>query len=363
MKITEALEKAVEQKASDIHINIGLAPVVRKNTVIMSLDFPEITSEDLTAFLNRFVYEGGRDKLEENKDIDFAVMLESRNRFRVNVHYQRGKPALSFRVIPNSIPELNELELPGVIEEIMGLPRGLVLVTGPAGSGKSTTLAATINKINEQSAKRIITLEDPIEYLFENKLSHIEQRELGRDVTNFASGLKHAMRQDPDIIMLGEMRDLETTSAAITAAETGHLVLSTLHTINAAQTIERIIDIYPDGQQNHIRSLLSNTLKAVVSQTLFQRKDMEGMIPCSEVLVCNSAAKNCIRDNRLHEIPNIIETSRQIGMHSLDKSILDTFYKGAIYKNDAVAKASNQTQMQKVLGKVYDEKDFAPIVF
>ena len=361
--LEKILQLAIREKASDLHVNVGFAPVIRRNTVILPLELPATTRLDVDSFVRSMISEEKYSKLQELRDVDFAMMLPDGNRFRVNVHFQRGELAISFRVIPNKIYQLESLELPPIFEKIMEIPRGLILVTGPTGSGKSTTLAAIIDRINQTTAKRIITLEDPIEYLFTNASSQIEQRELGSDVNSFASGLKHAMRQDPDIIMVGEMRDLETTSAAITAAETGHLVLSTLHTINAAQTIERIIDIYPNGQQNHIRSLLANTLKAVVSQTLFQRKDCDGMVPCVEVLLCNAATRNCIRDSRLHEIPNIIETSRQIGMQSLDKSILDVFYKGMIYKRDAIGKCANQTQMQKLLGKVYDEKDNVPIVF
>jgi twitching motility protein PilT len=267
------------------------------------------------------------------------------------------------RVINNFIPELDTLELPDIVKHILEMPRGLILVTGPTGSGKSTTLASMLNRINAVKPHRIITLEDPVEYLFENKKCQIEQREVGDDVTGFASGLKHAMRQDPDIVMVGEMRDLETTSAAITAAETGHLVLSTLHTINATQTIERILDIYPEGQQAQIRSLLANTLKAVISQTLFKRKDKRGMVPCVEIMICNSAAKNCIRENRLHEIPNIIQTSRQLGMQTLDASISEMFFRGMIYKKDAIAKSSNQAQMQKLLGGVADDDTSIPKVY
>ena len=246
--LEKILQLAIREKASDLHVNVGFAPVIRRNTVILPLELPATTRLDVDSFVRSMISEEKYSKLQELRDVDFAMMLPDGNRFRVNVHFQRGELAISFRVIPNKIYQLESLELPPIFEKIMEIPRGLILVTGPTGSGKSTTLAAIIDRINQTTAKRIITLEDPIEYLFTNASSQIEQRELGSDVNSFASGLKHAMRQDPDIIMVGEMRDLETTSAAITAAETGHLVLSTLHTINAAQTIERIIDIYPNGQ-------------------------------------------------------------------------------------------------------------------
>jgi twitching motility protein PilT len=237
------------------------------------------------------------------------------------------------------------------------MPRGLVLVTGHTGSGKSTTLAAMIGLINSRYGKRIITLEDPVEYLIENERCMIEQREIGSDCPNFASGLLHALRQDPDIIMVGEMRDLETTSFTITAAETGHLVISTLHTINASQSIERIIDIYPSGQQNQIRTMLSNTLQAVISQTLFKRIDQPGMVPCIEILLCTAATRNCIRENRIYEIPNIIETSRRMGMQTMDASIAEMYFKGFIDRDEAIVRSSNPGKMEKTLavaGKMND---------
>jgi twitching motility protein PilT len=206
-----------------------------------------------------------------------------------------------------------------------------------------------IGLINEKYRKRIITLEDPVEYLLENKNSMIEQREVGSDCPNFASGLRHVLRQDPDIIMVGEMRDLETTSFTITAAETGHLVLSTLHTNNASQTIERIIDIYPASQQNQIRAMVSNTLQAVISQTLFKRIDEVGMVPCTEILLCTSAVRNCVRENRIYEIPNIIETSRRLGMQTLDSSIADMYFQGYIDRDEAIVRSTNPAKMEKIL--------------
>lgn len=291
-------------------------------------------------------------KFEENKDIDFSTSIEGGHRFRVNAHYQRDTIAISFRVIPNQVFSIDALNLPPIVKDLTDLPRGLVLVTGHTGSGKSTTLAAMIELINTKYGKHIVTLEDPIEYLIENNKSIIEQREIGTDCPEFASGLKHVLRQDPDIIMVGEMRDLETTSFTITAAETGHLVLSTLHTINAAQTIERIIDIYPAGQQNQIRTMLANTLQAVISQTLFRRIDKPGMVPCLEVLLCTSAVRNCIRENRIYEIPNIIETSRRLGMQNIDNSITDMYAKGYIDRDEAIMRSSNPAKMEKTLAPV-----------
>ncbi|MHC4640484.1 MAG: type IV pilus twitching motility protein PilT, partial [Planctomycetota bacterium] len=279
------LESAIEQQASDVHINVGVPPVLRKNTELIDMDFPEVSDEDAKEMVLAMVGPDRYKKFEEQQDLDFSTTLEDGHRFRVNAHFQRETVAISFRVIPNEIPTLEELHLPPIVQELADLPRGLVLVTGHTGSGKSTTLASVVGQINSKYRKHIITLEDPIEYGLENDNSLIEQREIGADCTNFASGLKHILRQDPDIIMVGEMRDLETTSFTITAAETGHLVFSTLHTINAPQTIERIIDIYPANQQNQIRTMLSNTLQAVITQTLFRRIDEPGMVPCTEILL------------------------------------------------------------------------------
>jgi twitching motility protein PilT len=347
--IKTILTNAIENKASDVHINIGMPPVLRKNTELMAMDFPPVTNEDAKEMVLSMVGPEKFKKLQENKDFDFSTTVEDGHRFRVNAHYQRDTIAISFRVIPNQICQIDQLNLPPIVKELTDLPRGLVLITGHTGSGKSTTLAAMVGSINSRYSKRIITLEDPIEYLIENENSMIEQREVGSDCPNFASGLRHVLRQDPDIIMVGEMRDLETTSFTITAAETGHLVFSTLHTINAPQTVERIIDIYPANQQNQIRTMLANTLQAVISQTLFKRVDEPGMIPCTEILLCTSATRNCIRENRIYEIPNIIETSRRLGMQSLDSSIAEMYFKGYIDREEAIARSTNPGKMEKTL--------------
>jgi twitching motility protein PilT len=312
LDIRQLLAAAVQSKASDLHINVGLPPVTRINTELITVKTSPITKEQAVDMLLGMIGEERFKIFEKKRDYDFSTTLDDGHRFRVNAHFQRDTVALSFRLIPNQIPDFNQLHMPRIVSELAVLPRGLVLVTGHTGCGKSTTLAAMIGMVNDTSCKRIITLEDPIEYAFENNMSMIEQREMGFDCTTFASGLKHALRQDPEVILVGEMRDLETTSATITAAETGHLVLSTLHTINAAQTVERAIDVYPAAQQNQIRAMLSNTLQAVVSQTLFKRIDQPGMVPAVEILLCNPAVRNCIRENRIHEIPNIISTSRKI---------------------------------------------------
>lgn len=347
--IKTILAKAIENGASDVHINVGIPPILRKNTELIDMDFSEVTEKDAEDMIKSMVDEERFKEFKQNKDLDFSTYLDDGHRFRVNAHFQRETMAISFRVIPNEIPLIEDLHLLPIVKELTDLPRGLVLVTGHTGSGKSTTLAAMIGSINSKYRKRIITLEDPVEYALENNECMIEQRELGTDCPDFASGLKHVLRQDPDIIMVGEMRDLETISFTMTAAETGHLVFSTLHTINSAQTIERIIDVYPAAQQNQIRTMLANTLQAVISQTLFKRVDEPGMVPCTEILLCTSAVRNCIRENRIYEIPNIIETSRRLGMQNLDYSIAEMYSKGYIDRDEAVMRSSNPAKMEKTL--------------
>jgi twitching motility protein PilT len=349
VNIKTILSKAIENNASDVHINVGIPPILRRNTELIDMDFPVVSDKDVEAMINSMVEPDRFKEFKQNKDLDFSTSLEDGHRFRVNAHYQRETMAISFRVIPNEIPLIDDLHLPPIVKELTDLPRGLVLVTGHTGSGKSTTLAAMIGSINMKYRKRIMTLEDPVEYALENQESMIEQREIGCDCPEFASGLKHVLRQDPDIIMVGEMRDLETISFTMTAAETGHLVFSTLHTINSAQTIERIIDVYPAAQQNQIRTMLANTLQAVISQTLFKRVDEPGMVPCTEILLCTSAVRNCIRENRIYEIPNIIETSRRLGMQNLDYSIAEMYSKGYIDREEAVIRSSNPAKMEKTL--------------
>jgi len=347
--VKEILAKAIEKKASDVHINAGMPPVIRKDTELFNLDFPVQSNADAREMVISMIGPDRFKVFEEKRDLDFSTTIDDGHRFRVNAHYQRDTIAISFRVIPNRIPSIDALHLPAIIKELTDLPRGLVLVTGHTGSGKSTTLAGMIGRINKKYTKRIITLEDPVEYALENEMCMIEQREIGFDCPDFASGLRHVLRQDPDIIMVGEMRDLETTSSTITAAETGHLVFSTLHTINAPQTIERIVDIYPASQQGQIRTMLANTLQAVISQTLFRRIDKPGMVPCTETLLCTSAVRNCIRENRIYEIPNIIETSRRVGMQNMDNSIVDMYLKGHIDRDEAITHSSNPGKMDKTL--------------
>lgn len=347
--IKSLLAYTIKAGASDLHINVFERPIMRINTKLVAIDTGEITPDIVRQMVLEMIGPDKFDIFEQRRDYDFSTTINDGSRFRVNAHYQRDTIALSFRAISNQIPKMPQLHLPSIVEKLTNLPRGLVIVTGHTGSGKSTTLASMVEQVNENYCKRIITLEDPIEYTFTNDKSMIEQREIGPDCTDFASGLRHVLRQDPDVILVGEMRDLETTSSTITAAETGHLVFSTLHTVSAAQTIERIIDIYPASQQNQIRAMLSNTLQAVISQTLFKRIDKPGMVPCVEILLCNSAVRNCIRENRIYEIPNIISTSRKTGMQDLDYSIAQMFFNGFIDRDEAITRCMNPQKMDKLL--------------
>src|SRR5918993_1277712 len=347
--LNDMLRNAVQAKASDIHIKVGSPPLFRIHTVVQPTDFPVVTPEGAERIAKEMMNDARCAEFQQKRDSDFSYEIPGLSRFRVNAHYQRNTVALSFRTINDKIRPIEQLFLPEVVHRLPYLPRGLILVTGPTGSGKSTPLAAMVDAINRREQGHIITLEDPIEYAFQSNKCAIEQREVGADVTTFASGLRHSLRQDPDVILVGEMRDLETTAAAITAAETGHLVFSTLHTVNAPQTIERIIDIYPSDQQNQIRSMLSNTLQAVISQTLFKRVDQPGMIPGVEVMLCTPAVRNCIRENRIFEIPNIISTSRSLGMQSLDDSIKQLFVNGYISKEDAIAQAAHPEKLERSL--------------
>ncbi len=347
--LNNILKTAVELKASDVHITVGQPPLFRIHTVVTPSDFPIVTKEGSVELAKAMMSERQWAGFEELRDADFSYEIPGAGRFRVNAHYQRKSVAISIRTINDKVRPIEQLFLPEIVSKLTYLPRGLVLVTGPTGSGKSTTLAAMIDAINRREAGHIITLEDPIEYAFISAKSCIEQREIGSDCPSFSSGLRHALRQDPDVILVGEMRDLETVGSAITAAETGHLVFSTLHTVNAPQTIERIIDVYPSDQQNQIRSMLANTLQAVISQTLFKRVDQPGMIPALELMLCTPAVRNCIRENRIFEIPNIIETSRALGMQTLDSSIKQLYVNGYVSREDAIAQAAHPEKLDRAL--------------
>ncbi len=350
MDIDDVLKKALEMDASDIHLVAGHPVTFRIHKEMTPIpELPLLTADNAMAMLKKIAGAPQMKTFDEKQDSDFSYAVEGVGRFRVNAHMQSKTVGLSLRSIKETIPPLASLNLPEIISKLTYLPRGLVLVTGETGSGKSTTLAAMIQEMNRRYSKHIITLEDPIEYLMHSEKCVIEQRELGADTPSFASGLKHVLRQDPDIILVGEMRDLETTSAAITAAETGHLVLSTLHTNSAPSTIDRIIDMYPGGQQNQIRTMLSNTLQAVICQVLFKRADKPGMAPALEIMLATPAVRNLIREQRTYEITNVIETNRALGMRTLDNSIMELYFNGMISREEAIAKANSPDKIQRAI--------------
>ncbi len=342
MEMIEILTAAVAQKASDIHIVIGKPPMARIRGEIETLStFDIITPEESKRLIYSILYDEQKSRYEENYELDCSINIHGVARFRVNVLMQKLGVEAVLRVIPNKIPAPEEIMLQPEIVKLADLPRGLVLVTGPTGSGKSTTLACLIELINQRYKKHILTIEDPIEFSYETKMSIIRQREVGMHTKSFSAGLKHALRQDPDVVLIGEMRDLETIAAALTMAETGHLVFATLHTQDAAQTVDRIIDVFPSGQQQQIRIQLAATLKAVVSQVLIPRKDGIGRVAAREIMFVTPAIGNLIREGKTHQIYTAIETGAKFGMINLDKCLLEFVKKGWISTEEAVAKAQN----------------------
>ncbi|MDV6377230.1 type IV pilus twitching motility protein PilT [Sporosarcina sp. GW1-11] len=320
-RIDQLLTEAFNSKASDIHLTVGVPPIFRIHGDLKRYGEIPLTPDDTERIVFQTIPEKMLAAFKEAGQIDYSYEIAGVSRFRVNAFQQRGSISLAFRTIPTKIPTIDELNMPATLMNLAGTAQGLILVTGPTGSGKSTTLAAMIRYMNETMRKHIITLEDPIEYMHEHGTSIIDQREVGFDTNSFADGLRASLRQDPDVILVGEMRDLETISTAITAAETGHLVLATLHTWSAASTIDRIIDVFPHGQQSQIRVQLAGVLTAVVSQRLFKTMDGTGRRAATEIMINNAAVSNLIRSEKVHQIPNVIQTSRASGMHMMDHSV------------------------------------------
>ncbi len=319
--IDELLYAAYKEYASDVHITIGLPPVFRIHGQLRRLDVAPYNLEEVEQLANSLMEDRTKKAFHEDGEVDFSYELKDVSRFRINIYKKREGLSIAIRLIPAKIPTIEEMKLPEVLKKIASKPQGLVLVTGPTGSGKSTTLAAMIDYINETASKHIITLEDPIEYIHEHKMSVIEQREVGKDTKKFASGLRASLRQDPDVILVGEMRDLETISTAVTAAETGHLVFGTLHTNSAPTTIERIVDVFPAEQQGQIRFQLASVLQAIISQRLFPTKNGKGRIAATEILTQTSAVSSLIRNQKIHQLANVMQTSRDQGMHTLEMDI------------------------------------------
>ncbi|MCL5104161.1 MAG: type IV pilus twitching motility protein PilT [Armatimonadetes bacterium] len=340
----------VQRGASDLHMCTGVPPVIRLDGQLIPLNYAKLDANTI----QRMVYDVLSDiqiqRFEQEWELDFSYTLLKTSRFRVNLFRDKGAIAAAFRLIPIKVPTIKELGLPLVLETITRRPRGLVLVTGPTGSGKSTTQAAMINQINNERSAHIITVEDPIEYLHQHRYSIINQRELGQDTKEFARALRAALREDPDVILVGEMRDLETISLAITAAETGHLVLATLHTNSASQTVDRMVDAFPPQQQEQIRLMLSNSLEAVLCQQLLPRVGKPGRVCAMEIMVATSAIRNLIREAKTHQITSVIQTSASAGMTTMDQNICDLYKKGVVSYDDAMAVAMNQDELRNLLG-------------
>lgn len=333
--IVQLLTKAYEEQASDLHLSFGIPAVFRINGQLRQRGDRVYTSSELQQMVEHILPVNKKEDFEAKGEADFNYALEGLCRFRINAFHQRGQVSIAARLISADIPTIQQLGMPDVLIELAEKPQGLILVTGPTGSGKSTTLAAMIDYINDNFSKHIITLEDPIEYLHTHKKSVVNQREIGVDTQSFANGLRSALRQDPEIILVGEMRDLETISTAITAAETGHLVLATLHTSSAATTIDRIIDVFPPHQQSQIRIQLANVLQGIVSQRLFVKKDGQGRVAATEILIQTPSIANLIRSEKVHQIQNVIQTSRKLGMHTLETSIQQLMASGLLNYDDA----------------------------
>jgi len=347
MNLIELLSIGVEKNASDVHLTVGIPPTYRIDGALISLVERKLTAEDTLYLVKQALNETRMNKLDETGEIDFSYSIPSIGRFRVNAFKQRGSYAMVLRIIPLEIPLMDELGLPTILNDLSRLPRGLILVTGPTGSGKTTTLASIINKINSERRCHIITLEDPLEYLHKHKKSIVNQREVGSDTLNFANGLRGALREDPDVILVGEMRDLETISTAITAAETGHLVLSTLHTNGAAKTMDRIIDVFPPFQQQQIRVQLASVIEAVISQQLLLKASGTGRIGAYEVMVATPAIRNLIREGKNHQIDTSIQTGGALGMHTMDTSLINLYKRGEITKETAISQAYNIDEVRK----------------
>lgn len=350
MDILKLLKMVMAKKSSDLHIIAGAPPVIRVHGQLTFTDMDPLEDEDIRKLLEPILNDDLKEKLAKEKELDFSYDFDDNARFRINMYWQRGTLAAAFRLVASEILDLNKLKLPSIVRDMAFKERGLILVTGPTGSGKSTTLAAMIDIINKEQRRHIITLEDPIEYTYTHKKSIISQREIGIDTFSFGTALRECLRQDPDVILIGEMRDLETISIAITAAETGHLVLGTLHTTDAVQTIDRIIDVYPPYQQHQIRTQLALTLQAVISQRLLIQKDGKGRIPAVEIMTVTPAIRNLIREAKTYQIYSNIETGSEAGMVTLDQALENLINEDLISVDEAVKASPEPESFKSKLG-------------
>lgn len=344
MDISEVLTFANERGASDLHISSGEPPIVRIDGDIQKIDMPPLPGDEVHTMLYDILNDQQRKIFEEKKEIDFALDIKGIARYRVNAFYQSRGEAIVFRTIPTKIKTLAELGLPEILGDLTKKTKGLVLVTGPTGSGKSTTLAAMMDYINKNEKAHILTIEDPIEFVYESNLSLINQRELSTNTHSFANALRSALREDPDVILVGEMRDLETISLAMTAAETGHLVFGTMHTSSAAKTVDRVIDVFPSEQQNQIRAMFSESILAVVTQNLLKRTD-GGRVAALEIMIGSPAIRNLIREGKIAQIPGMMQTGKQFGMQTMDATLVDLLKQGVVSKETVTPYLSNPSAL------------------
>jgi len=349
MRIEPLLEEVIKRRASDLHLQVGLPPILRIDGSLAPLkDSQALNEQSVEALVYSVLDEEQRQILNKDKEFDFSFAFGTLGRFRVNAFHERGNLAAAFRLIPNSIPSIESLGLPKIVNKFVDYPRGLVLVTGPTGSGKSTTLASMIDTINNTQSKHIITIEDPIEYTHTSKKSIIVQREVHYDTYSFSAALRSSLREDPDVVLIGEMRDLETIASAITIAETGHLVFATLHTNSAAQSIDRMVDVFPPHQQTQIRSQLSNILMAICSQRLVPTTK-GGRIAVAEIMIGNAAVRNIIREGKTHQLDGVIQTGGEFGMQSMDKTLVDLIKNGTISYDEARNVAVDLDELDRMM--------------
>ena len=351
LDFAEVLLEVIDRRASDLHLTAGAPPMIRGRGRLVPLEgYPVLTPTDTREIIYSILSDGQRQRLENNWQIDLAYQIPGQGRFRVNAYFQRASLAAAFRLIPFDVVPLETLGLPPVVADFAAKPRGLVLVTGPTGSGKSTTLASIIDVINTTREEHIMTIEDPIEFLHRHKKCMVNQRELGSDAMTFADALRAALRQDPDVILVGEMRDLETIGTAITAAETGHLVFATLHTQDAPQTIDRIIDVFPSEQQGQVRAQLSVALQGIMTQTLLPTADGSGRCVAAEVLVPTPAVRNLIREGKTHQVYSVIQTGGSFGMQTMDAALAGLVRSGKINRALAESRAHSVEELRRLLG-------------